>query len=70
MRLLFADLPEACDNTLVIAQRCAYMPEPRKPILPPFPTDERPRGGGRAARHGAAPGSKQRLERSSLSRRA
>jgi DNA polymerase III subunit alpha len=39
MRLLFADIPEACDNTLVIAQRCAYMPEPRKPILPPFPTD-------------------------------
>jgi DNA polymerase-3 subunit alpha len=39
MRLLFADLPEACDNTLVIAKRCAYMPEPRKPILPPFPTD-------------------------------
>ena len=39
MRLLFADIPEACDNTLVIAQRCAYMPEPRKPILPPFPTE-------------------------------
>ena len=39
MRMLFADLPEACDNTLVIAQRCAYMPEPRKPILPPFPMD-------------------------------
>ncbi|HEY3919054.1 MAG TPA: DNA polymerase III subunit alpha [Stellaceae bacterium] len=39
MRLLFADLPEACDNTLVIAQRCSYMPEPRKPILPPFPTE-------------------------------
>src|SRR5216684_3746061 len=38
MRLLFADLPEAIDNTLVIARRCAYMPEPRKPILPPFPT--------------------------------
>jgi DNA polymerase-3 subunit alpha len=38
MRLLFADLPEACDNTLVIAQRCAYMPEPRQPILPPFPS--------------------------------
>src|SRR6185437_13813439 len=38
MRLLFADLPEACDNTLVIARRCAFMPEPRKPILPPFPT--------------------------------
>jgi DNA polymerase-3 subunit alpha len=39
MRLLFADLPEACDNTLVIAKRCAYMPEARKPILPPFPTE-------------------------------
>jgi DNA polymerase-3 subunit alpha len=37
MRLLFADVPEAVDNTLVIARRCAFMPEPRKPILPPFP---------------------------------
>ncbi|HVO03438.1 MAG TPA: DNA polymerase III subunit alpha [Candidatus Cybelea sp.] len=36
MRRLFADLPEACDNTLVIAQRCAFMPPARKPILPPF----------------------------------
>ena len=34
MRALFADLPEACDNTLAIARRCAFMPEPRKPILP------------------------------------
>src|SRR5258708_6750835 len=32
MRALFADVPEACDNTLVIARRCAYMPMPRKPI--------------------------------------
>src|SRR5471030_2166274 len=36
MRKLFADLPEACDNTLVIARRCAYMPMPRKPILPRY----------------------------------
>ncbi|HEX3500017.1 MAG TPA: DNA polymerase III subunit alpha, partial [Stellaceae bacterium] len=36
MRALFADVPEACDNTLVIARRCAYMPMPRKPILPAF----------------------------------
>ena len=36
MRKLFADLPEACDNTLVVAQRCAYMPTPRKPILPRY----------------------------------
>jgi DNA polymerase-3 subunit alpha len=39
MRVLFADLPEACENTLAIAQRCAFMPEPRAPILPPFPTE-------------------------------
>ncbi len=38
MRTVFADLPEACDNTLVIARRCAFMPVPRKPILPAFPT--------------------------------
>jgi DNA polymerase-3 subunit alpha len=36
MRAVFADLPEACDNTLAIARRCAYMPEPRKPILPSY----------------------------------
>lgn len=38
MRLLFADIPEAVDNTLLIAKRCAYMPKKGKPILPPFPT--------------------------------
>ncbi len=38
MRALFADLPEACDNTLVIARRCAFIPESRRPILPAFPT--------------------------------
>ena len=36
MRQLFADLPEAVDNTVVIARRCAYMPSERAPILPPF----------------------------------
>ncbi len=40
MRALFADVPEACDNTLVIARRCAYMPPVRKPILPAFSTGE------------------------------
>lgn len=39
MRALFADLPEACDNTLVIAQRSAYMVAKRKPLLPPFHMD-------------------------------
>jgi len=37
MRELFADLPEAIENTLVVAQRCAYMPDTRAPILPPYP---------------------------------
>jgi DNA polymerase-3 subunit alpha len=36
MRRLFRDIPEACDNTLIIARRCAFMPPSRKPILPPF----------------------------------
>ncbi len=37
MRALFADLPEACDNTLAIARRCAVMAEARKPLLPRSP---------------------------------
>ncbi|SDG90284.1 DNA polymerase III subunit alpha [Roseospirillum parvum] len=36
MRELFADLPEAVDNTLVIARRCAVMAEVKKPILPTY----------------------------------
>src|SRR6185369_5897701 len=40
MRALFADLPEACDNTLDIARRCAFMVAKRDPILPSFPTSE------------------------------
>jgi len=39
MRIAFADLPEACDNTVVIAQRCGFMPEAHEPILPPFKSD-------------------------------
>jgi DNA polymerase-3 subunit alpha len=38
MRTLFADLPEACDNTVEIARRCAFMVKKRDPILPRFPT--------------------------------
>jgi DNA polymerase-3 subunit alpha len=38
MRALFADLPEALDNTIEIARRCAYRPMERTPILPPFLT--------------------------------
>ncbi len=38
MRALFADLPEACDATLDIARRCAFLVKKRDPILPRFPT--------------------------------
>jgi DNA polymerase III subunit alpha len=33
---LFADLPEALDNSVEIAMRCAFRPQIRKPILPRF----------------------------------
>ena len=39
MRDLFEDLPEAIENTLVIAQRCAFSPPRRKPILPSLAGD-------------------------------
>jgi len=39
MEEAFADLPEATANTLVIAQRCAFAPPYRKPILPSLAGD-------------------------------
>ncbi|MES2034482.1 MAG: DNA polymerase III subunit alpha, partial [Pseudomonadota bacterium] len=61
MRALFSDLPEACDNTLDIARRCAFMVNKRDPILPVFPTV-----GGRTEpdelAHQAREGLKRRLE--------
>jgi DNA polymerase III subunit alpha len=39
MKALFADIPEAIANTLVIAQRCAFASPERAPILPPFTSD-------------------------------
>src|ERR1700736_5950967 len=69
MAALFADLPEALASTIEIAQRCAFRPRVRKPILPHFslgsePVDEaaelvrRARAGldDRIATHGVAPG--------------
>ena len=38
MNETFADIPEAIQNTVVIAQRCSFMPEEQDPILPAFPT--------------------------------
>ena len=36
MAVLFADIPEALDSTVEIAERCAFRPLTRKPILPRF----------------------------------
>ncbi len=60
MRTLFADLPEAADNTLDIARRCAFMVKKRDPILPRFDS-----GAGRSEpeelAHQAREGLKARL---------
>jgi DNA polymerase III subunit alpha len=55
MCALFADLPEALENTVEIARRCAFAAAKRKPILPKFADDEvaalrRQAGAGLAAR--------------------
>ena len=40
MHVLFADIPEAIENTIAIAKRCAVMSPARAPILPRFAEDE------------------------------
>ncbi|MFV2033758.1 MAG: DNA polymerase III subunit alpha, partial [Halocynthiibacter sp.] len=40
MAALFADLPEALENTVEIARRCAFMAYRRAPILPKFADNE------------------------------
>ncbi|MBS9715774.1 DNA polymerase III subunit alpha [Pseudohalocynthiibacter aestuariivivens] len=40
MATLFADLPEALENTVEIAKRCAFQAYRRDPILPKFADDE------------------------------
>ncbi len=66
MRALFADLPEACDNTLDIARRCAFMVKKLDPILPRFDT-----AGGRSEAdelaHQAREGLKARIARGQAS---
>src|SRR5579872_1443286 len=39
MAAQFADLPEAIENTIEIARRCAFRPKKRDPILPKFVPD-------------------------------
>ncbi len=40
MAALFDDLPEAIDNTVEVARRCAFRVHKRKPILPRFDTKD------------------------------
>ncbi|MBV0890616.1 DNA polymerase III subunit alpha [Paracoccus sp. Z118] len=60
MAALFADLPEAIENTVEIARRCAFAVAKHKPILPRFADDEveelrRQAKGGLAARLAVIP---------------
>ena len=61
MKQLFADLPEAIDNTLVVAQRCAVMAPWRKPILPSLAGDRE--GEAAMLRRDATAGLDARLDR-------
>ncbi len=59
MASLFEDLPEALANTIQIAKRCAFMVEPKEPMLPPFPT---PKGEDEEIRDQAIQGLEKRLQ--------
>ncbi|MFN3775010.1 DNA polymerase III subunit alpha [Sphingomonas parapaucimobilis] len=61
MKQLFADLPEAIENTLVVAQRCAVMAPWRKPILPSLAGDRE--GEAAMLRRDATAGLEARLDR-------
>src|SRR6056297_2742925 len=56
MAALFADLPEALENTVEIARRCAFGAYKRDPILPRFADDE-----GEELRRQAQEGLRRRL---------
>ncbi|MBX7540538.1 DNA polymerase III subunit alpha [Qipengyuania sphaerica] len=60
MEEAFDDLPEATANTLVIAQRCAYAPPYRNPILPSLAGDLE--GEARMLEEDARKGLEKRLE--------
>jgi DNA polymerase-3 subunit alpha len=66
MAMLFKDLPEAVDNTVVVARRCAFKVAIKEPILPAFPVPD-----GMTAedhlRHESVEGLKKRLGTSAFS---
>jgi DNA polymerase III subunit alpha len=60
MRHLFAELPEACDNTLWIAERANVEIEFGKPLLPDFPIPEGFAGAAEYLEHLTFDGARQR----------
>ncbi len=62
MRALFADLPDACDNTLAVARLCAVMAESRKPLLPVSPKVRAGRTEDETVRAMAAEGLARRMD--------
>jgi DNA polymerase III subunit alpha len=64
MKNLFADLPEALANTVVVARRCAVMAPYRKPILPSLAGDVE--GEARQLRADALDGLEMRLEKAGI----
>ena len=60
MRWLFDEVPEACDNTLWIAERCNVEIEFGKPQLPNFPLPEGFENDAEYLRHLAFEGAKER----------
>ncbi|GAA4775730.1 DNA polymerase III subunit alpha [Stakelama sediminis] len=64
MKRLFEDLPEAIDNTLVVAQRCGVAAPKRKPILPSLAGDRE--GEAKMLREQAEKGLEARLEKAGI----
>ena len=65
MQAQFADLPEAVENTVEIARRCAFRPVKRKPILPVF-TPESGRSAQAELKAQAVEGLERRLKNAPL----
>jgi DNA polymerase-3 subunit alpha len=61
MTALFADLPEALEATIEVAERCAFRPRSRKPILPKFSVGTEPVDEEAELRRRAVAGLEQRL---------
>jgi DNA polymerase-3 subunit alpha len=60
MRRLFAEVPEACDNTLLVAERCNVEIEFGRPKLPRFPIPDGFDSDGEYLRHLTLAGARER----------